>query len=65
MKRYWTLEKIKEEANKYKTLKDFKAHGSRAYNAATKLKILDEITQGLVRANKKAGYWTSEKIKIC
>ena len=43
MKRYWTLEKITEEANKYKTLKDFKAHGSRAYDAATKLKILTHL----------------------
>ena len=63
MKRYWTLEKITEEANKYKTLKDFKAHGSRAYDAATKLKILTKVTKNLTRAHKKAGYWTPEKIK--
>lgn len=34
---YWSLKRLQDEANKYKTRNDFKIHNSRAYDAARKV----------------------------
>lgn len=57
---YWTKERCKEEAAKYKTLKDFRKN-SYAYNAALKNGWIAEICSHLERAAKPAGYWTKER----
>jgi len=60
---YWTPKRVKKKANKHKTLKDFFTKDPDAYNAASRLKILDEVTQNLSREQLPAGYWTKNKIK--
>ena len=56
--RYWTIEKCREEALKYTTRKDFQGGSGGAYNAATKMGLLDTICAHMPRTNKPAGYWT-------
>ena len=60
---YWTPKRVKKKANKHKTLKDFFTKDPDAYSAASRLKILDDVTQNLFREQLPAGYWTKNKIK--
>ena len=60
---YWTAERIKAKVKKHKSLKDFFTKDFDAYSAASRLKILDEVTQHLSREQLPAGYWTKDKIK--
>ena len=45
----WNIEKCKEEALKYTKKRDFKTKSAGAYNAARKLKILDEICEHMIK----------------
>lgn len=45
-KRYWTLERVKEEAKKYNTKTSFKKGSYSAYNTAVKNGWMDEVTKG-------------------
>jgi predicted GIY-YIG superfamily endonuclease len=60
---YWTPKKIKEKVNKHKTLKDFFTKDFDAYSAASRLKILKEVTKNLYREQLPAGHWTKKTIK--
>jgi len=56
----WTYEMIKDEAQKYKTRGEFSKGSSKAYHAAIRINILDDVCSHmeLVRTN-----WTYEMIK--
>jgi predicted GIY-YIG superfamily endonuclease len=56
---YWTKEKCQEEALKYSNRKDFR--NNKAYQAARKMKWLNDICLHMIEYNKKKGYWTKEK----
>ena len=60
---YWTPERVKEKVNKHKTLKDFFTKDFDAYSAASRLKILKEVTKNLSREQLPAGHWTKKTIK--
>jgi len=57
--RFWNKETLKEEAKKYKTLKEFMIQTS-PYSIACKLGILEEIT-GHMRRRTPNGYWNYER----
>jgi hypothetical protein len=48
---YWTIDKIKDEINKYSTIKDFRDNSKSAHQAAYSLgkEVFDELTKDLVR----------------
>jgi predicted GIY-YIG superfamily endonuclease len=59
---YWTYDKCKEIAQKYKTFKDFMANDYAAYLAMRKKKEwFDELTKHLKYKYKPNGYWTYDK----
>lgn len=50
---YWTVERVKREALKYKNRSDFRIKSASAYNKARKLEILDKICNHMeVKGNK-------------
>jgi len=66
--RYWTEEKLQEEANKYKTRGEFQNKNASAYQAAVKKKIIgklfnDHPNRGYDENKKEDGYWTEEKLQ--
>jgi len=63
----WTIKSLQEEANKYKTRKEFRENSS-AYIAAKSRKMLDELfknhkNQGYSEKQVKLGYWTEETLQ--
>jgi len=65
---HWTIEKLQEEANKYKTRKEFSKNSSSAYQTAQKngtLNILfkNHKNNGYNNCRKKDGYWTIKKLQ--
>lgn len=56
----WTLEKLKEEALKYKTSKDFRKNSWNAYASAQRMGVLDQVTSGLTNTYTM---WTLEALK--
>jgi len=63
---YWTKEKIQEEANKYNTIMQFRKECSKAYHAASNLKIIDELFKNHInqgRTAKHKYYWTTERLQ--
>ena len=57
---YWTKEKCKEEALKYKTRSEFDKKNATAYNKASKYGWLNEICPHMVQIQHPANYWTKE-----
>ena len=55
--RFWTVDRVTEEAKKFKTRKEFSAGSASAYNAAKKLKLLDTLF-GFVR-----NQWCEESLR--
>jgi very-short-patch-repair endonuclease len=55
MKRKWTFELIHKEALKFKTRCDFKRGNCSAYQAAQKLKILDEVCSHMPKMSMRKG----------
>lgn len=53
---YWTVERIREEAAKYSTRGDFYKYSKSAYNAASRLKLLDDLLE------PREIKWTTKKI---
>ena len=47
-KGYWTKDRLKEEASKYKSKKEFRENNISAYTISNKLKIMDEICKHMV-----------------
>lgn len=60
--RKWTIEKIKEDAKKYNTKKEWK-NNSKSYAVAQWNHIIDECSTHMITYKKPKGYWTEEKIK--
>lgn len=60
-KQHWTKERCQEEANKYKTRKDFQKECRGAYAAAYRNKWLDEICVHMERPTPHNLYWTAER----
>ena len=68
MKTEWTKEKLQEEANKYKTIKEFRINNRNAYLASLNNKIISDlfknhINNGYCENRKINGYWTKEKLQ--
>jgi len=60
---YWTYEKCKEEALKYKNRKDFCLNSKGCYDASYKNGWLDDICSHMKYIFRPNGYWTYEKCK--
>lgn len=58
---FWTKEKCREEASKYKTRGDFKKNSPTAYGKSLKEKWLDELCTHMIEIKKNKNYWTKEK----
>ena len=60
---YWTIKKIKESRDKFKTVKDWYENEFGAYAAASRLKILPELTKNLKKEIVANDYYDADKIK--
>lgn len=61
-KNYWTKDKCKKEANKFKKRNIFYKKSPGAYMACLKNKWLDDVCKHMNSKNKKPnGYWTKER----
>lgn len=56
---YWTVERLKEEASKFKTRNEFRKGNVGAYRSAVKKKVLDEVFVNL--PSKNVEIWTKER----
>ena len=61
-KGYWTLDKVKEEALKFNSRKEFERESS-AYQIAYRNGWLDEVCSHMRVDRKPKGYWTLNKVK--
>jgi len=64
----WSIKKLQEETNKYKTRSEFAKNNSSAYGIASSKHIMDELfknhpNQGYTTKQKKFKFWTIEKIQ--
>ena len=64
----WTKKSLQEEANKYKTIREFRKNNSAAYGAASKKKIIEILfknhsNNGYSENQKIKGYWTKERVQ--
>jgi len=60
---YWTFERCKKEAKKYKSRTEFEKKGRGAYSASLKNKWMNEICGHMKDIHKPSGYWTFERCK--
>lgn len=60
---YWTKDRIILEAKRYVSVGDFSSKSPRAYNAASNLKILSEVTRGMARERYPNNYWTEDRCR--
>jgi len=65
---YWTEDKLKEEANKYKTRLEFKNEDFQAYSASKNKKMLDKLfenhlNKGYSKDRNINGYWTENRLQ--
>ena len=58
----WTYEKLKESANRFKSVKEWRTAESSAYATACQRKILKELTKDMHQISPK-GFWTKERVK--
>ncbi len=58
---YWTKEKIKEEAKKYKTRTEFHTKAAQPYKKALEMGLMDELFPWKEGDARPHGYWTKEK----
>ncbi|ALP47002.1 hypothetical protein phiGrn1_0289 [Vibrio phage phi-Grn1] len=59
---YWTLERLKEDALKYKTRREWRENSSGCSNAYNQ-GIIDECCAHMELQRKPNGYWTLERLK--
>ena len=59
---YWSIDRLKKEAQKYKYIKDFRQGSPGAFQAAQKKGLLDKIGPSLIKVKKPNGYWTKKRI---
>ena len=60
---YWTLEKLKDEARKYSSRKEFQQKNGAAYKAAGDKKCRDEICEHMDPVKQPKGYWSLENLQ--
>ena len=60
---YWTFDKVKQEAEKYNTKKEFLKGSPRAYGIAKVNKWVDDVTSHMEQLKVPANYWTFDKVK--
>ena len=60
---YWTLDKVKQEAEKYNTKKEFRKGSPRAYGIAKLNKWVDDVTKHMDELKKHKNYWTYDMVK--
>jgi len=60
---YWTYEKCKEEALKYKSITEFQKNSNGSYYSSLKNNWLNDICKHMIQKRKPNGYWTYEKCK--
>jgi hypothetical protein len=60
---YWTLERCKESASRFKTRAEWQKGNGAAYNAARKKGWQDECCAHMEYTQKPSGYWTLERCK--
>jgi hypothetical protein len=60
--RKWTLDALRNSASKYSSLKEWRKSENSAYVTASRLGLLDELTQSMTKLIEH-GYWTPERIK--
>lgn len=58
---YWTLDRCKEEALKYKTRMDWKCNNASSYQCASEKGFLGHCCVHMVYSRNHAGYWTKER----
>jgi predicted GIY-YIG superfamily endonuclease len=58
---YWTKERCREEALKYKTRGEFDKNTNSSYQIALRNGWLDEICSHMIQKRKPVGYWTKER----
>ncbi|URQ03382.1 hypothetical protein PVA23_5 [Vibrio phage PVA23] len=59
----WTLERLKEDALKYKTKSEWGRNSSGAYSTAHKRGLMNECCAHMIEGNSPVGYWTLERLK--
>ena len=57
---YWSIDKLKEEALKYKTRGEFQKFSLSAYSIAHKNGWLDDVCSHMIPQNEK---WTFDKVR--
>ena len=60
---YWTYEKCKEEALKYKNRSSFQKNARGAYDKAMTKGWLEEICSHMIRTRKRKGHWSKENCR--
>lgn len=60
---YWTLERCRESALKYKTKSAWQSHEVGAYSAAIRNGWMYQCTNQMLRVREPNGYWTLERCK--
>ena len=60
--RYWTFDRVKEEALKFKTKKDFRNKSASAASVAQKYGWNNDVCSHMVELRKKKGYWNLETL---
>jgi ribosome-associated toxin RatA of RatAB toxin-antitoxin module len=60
---YWTFERCREEALKYKTRMEFKNNSGGAYTHCVKHQYLNDVCSHMNELRKLKGYWTFEHCK--
>jgi hypothetical protein len=60
---YWTYEKCKKEALKYKTRAEFKRNSGGAYYRSNNNNWLDRLCMHMIELRKPKNYWTKEQCK--
>ena len=60
--RYWTRERITEEAKRFNTRGEWQQKSGSSYQSACQLGILDEASTHMERLQHPSGYWTRERI---
>lgn len=60
---YWTIDRIRKEKDKYKSVRDWRENNISSYAAASRLKLLPELTKDLYKEIKSYGYWDINQIK--
>ena len=61
--RYWTYERVKKEAKKYKRKSDWFSKSRGSYNAAYGNGWFDKVSAHMPSSRKPRGYWTKDKVR--